>query len=735
MRHFTDNRARWLMSMLPGAVIFLSIAHHVIDFWEQHPALMITLMIVFLPIFAVGFFLISKKIASALSQTRGRRVFLYGLAALLIGSVITWRLYHVPSNDQTLTITPVLAEGQTLALAELKANGEVIALEQAALESGWEEAEGVLYADESARPLTISFQCPVNSPVSVLLATSPQSGTADITFEGEHLRADLSSPTEGVDEILFSSTYYGLHGGVFLLLLVLIDLLAFGALLVIALILQDLGQASTLHRSATENRFPSHRAGLALLMGLGVLLHILNALSISLTLGPDSPGYLQGAVHLARFGNLEGVSAFRGPGTTFLFGPVLWLFGRSPWGMKILLHLISLACIPVSYQIGWQLSRNRQVAFCCGLIAILSPDLYFYANYVMSDLPNLFFVLLFCWCLIVGLETAKWQWIMGTMLSASFATLIRSENALLIAIGFVALLVSFLARGRGGTLGKQAVLSLGAASLLAILPIVWWLNYNQRLHGYQSSTDYLGHVIYDGWVHFGNASGFSFTDPNSGAVKTIEQTIMNYPIIVEEPSGVPTGGEIYPSLIEAGYTPEQAFELLKEATLDSIRSNKRLAFEILVLKLETGLEPKPLLDITLALPNEPVRTDEVKPEFFDIESLSIPRLIRLQRWSDLTVNWVYMHLYAIWVIFCLLALSLSLFHKPMLTWAALILIIATRILIPLTLGLPGWRFILSAWIPLQISAIIWIFLFAKGIKVVSQGHHSSQSNQLSPPTL
>src|SRR5204863_4835242 len=106
---------------------------------------------------------------------------------------------------------------------------------------------------------------------------------------------------------------------------------------------------------------------LNLLLGLGLLLHQLNILSVPLILDADSTVFLQGAEHLLKYGNLDGVSKLVGPGTTFLFAPILFLFGRNAWGMKIFLHLIALACIPVCYWLGWFFSRNHWVAILSGL--------------------------------------------------------------------------------------------------------------------------------------------------------------------------------------------------------------------------------------------------------------------------------------------------------------------------------------------------------------------------------
>jgi hypothetical protein len=543
---------------------------------------------------------------------------------------------------------------------------------------------------------------------------------ADISFGRQQVQADLSSATEGLDEIVFSSSYRGLPGWIFLPALVGIDILAWSVLLLLLLILQELGERSASGTPEPVPPAPSQRLALILLIGLGTFLHALYALSSALTVGPDSPGYLEGAVHLVRFGNLDGVSMSRGPGTALLFGPVIWIFDRNPWGIKILLHLLALACIPVSYRIGWQLSKDPRVAFLSSLIPVLSPDLYYFASFVMADLPNLFLVLLFCWFLLLGLESSRWHWALAVMLTASFATLLRSENSVLLAIGFLTLLLSFAARWRRGQLLNpvQPFLYLGMALLIAVLPVVWWLNHNQRLHGFQSSRAYLAHVIYDGWIYFGNASYVPIADPNSEAVKKIDRAIREYPILIGEVRGIPTGGEIYPSLIQAGYTPEQALDLLEDAAWDSIKSNKDLALALLPLKVRAALRPKRLPDLTYSLPNEPIVTDPIKAEFFDTENLSIPPLIRLQRWANEKLSLFYLHIYRDWVVFCFLQLFLSLFRRPVLTWTALVLIILTRIFTPSILGVPGWRFTLAGWIPLQIVAISWIVLLAAGIKAL-----------------
>jgi hypothetical protein len=93
-------------------------------------------------------------------------------------------------------------------------------------------------------------------------------------------------------------------------------------------------------------------------------------------------------------------------------------------------------------------------------------------------------------------------------------------------------------------------------------------------------------------------------------------------------------------------------------------------------------------------------------------------LIPVQRRLDTLINSVYPHIYPVWVLFCVLTLALSLFRRPALIWITLVLILATRIFLPLTLGMPFWRFTLSGWIPLQLVAVSWLYVCLDGLRAL-----------------
>jgi hypothetical protein len=437
-----------------------------------------------------------------------------------------------------------------------------------------------------------------------------------------------------------------------------------------------------------------------------------------LLLSSDSGFFLQGASYFLKHGNLDGVSMVVGPGSTLLFAPILFLFGRNPAGIKILLHLLALACIPVSYWLGWKISRNRAIAVLSGLIATLSPDLYFYSNYAMTDVPNILLVLLFCVFLLTALESMQPRWIFVTLLTSAFAILLRSENILLLLIGAFILAVEAFQRWLQNRSfdWKKIFLSLTLAFFIASLPVLWWSAHNKRVYGFFGMSNYFGVVIYDGWVYYGDASHLAFSDQNSAAIQKIKGATEKYPITITDKNGFATGWETYPALIKDGYTTDQAMNLLKSAAQDSIQKNKALTLKLLFLKLQAGFQPEITFRTTYSLPGEAVFS--TNSEFFDADNISIPPLIKLQRGVNDFLGLWYPRLYPIWMLVSVLALTLSIFRQPMLSWVALIAVVATRIFIPLTLSVPFWRYTLAGWIPLQIITISWILIFAQGIQSI-----------------
>lgn len=701
----------WLMHTLAGSLVFLGAAHHLLNLWEL-PAwrIFLLLLLFLLPLARLSAFLVDR-LMPRLTEIPKNRLVLFGLIALLLSGFISWRLYRLPDSYQQITLTPLAGQ---VGLIEVKANFQVIPLQKAAVESGWREQDGIYYPGESALPLTVSFQAPAGKPVTALFLTGPQGGRVDASLNLQRQQVDLLNERDGQTTLRLISGYRGLPAWLFLPLFTLAELITFGLGILLLMLLQELGERRL---SPVPINARQVRIDLAILLTIGLILHLINMLAVPTILNADSPAYLSAAVHLVENGNFEGASTSVGPGTALLLAPMLWLLERSPWGPKIILHLIGLACIPLSYRFGWQLSRNRWVAFLSGLVVANSPDIFFYANYPMSDLPNLFFALLFCSLSLSAIERPSLGWMLALLASASFAALLRSENVLLVGLGAAALAVSaFWKRYSGEKIRLWSTLfQIVLAGLLAMLPVFWWSYHNLRNNGFFGMSNYFGVVIYDGWVYFGDALDMRFSDPDSAAYRELQRVAVDFPPEITDKKGVATGWETYYSLLAAGYEPQQIMDLLETAALDSIRKDPRKSVELLFAKFWIGLEPALPPVHTYPLPDEPGWSQDSGSEFFDADNLSIPPLVRLQRQAYVWAAHWYGAIYPVGILISLAALTLGLLRRPALGWFFLTVAVASRIFVPLTVSVAFWRYSLAGWLPLQIIALSWLLLILRGL--------------------
>ncbi len=726
-QNFLKRYSRPIFIFALSGAVFLSLAHHTFRFWEL-PARSMAL------IFLLGASACAWIVSGFLSKLRphaeripAKRLALLIVFAILLGSFTAWGAYRVPNDDQTLTITPLLAQNQTVSLIEIKADGRLVRLKEAAQASRWREQGGVYYAAEDSMPMTLSFRRAVNAPVSILFERQPQGGEVQVVFERQTRRIDLQGAEHEEAALDFVTRYRGLPNGWFVPALVLFDLIAFSSLALAVLLIQEIGQKQVSAGEEAEGGPASHRVNLIVLLGIGIVLHSINILATPLELVADSPAYLAGAIHWLKFGDLSGVPVFRGPGTTFLFAPILWAFGRNPWGMQIFLHSIALACIPLSYWLGWQIGHRRWLAFTAGLIAALTPDLFWYSNVVMSDLPNLSLVLLYCVLLISAIRRPRFGAILTVMLTAAFASLLRSENILLLLFALIFLVLPQNFSRREFSIDsylktlKAPILAFG----LACLPLIAWAAYFHQLYGFVSLGNHTGVVLYDGWVYYGDASKLSFSDSNSPAMQTLETVMKQYPASVTDRTGAPTSLELYPNLMKAGYSNLQAFQLMEHAALDSIHKDYSLTLELLSIKIKAAFEPELALDETYPLPGESIPVNEMKQEYFDNATLGLPPLIRIQRFVNWAIDRIYPSVIPAWAWFGVLALTFSLLRSPTRVWLALTAITATRIFIPAVMALTSWRYTLSGWLPLQIIAVSWIAILIVGVKALLESNRQN----------
>ena len=708
-----------------GSLLFLSAGHHLLNFWEQPFLKMLLLFILFAPLFTIGLSLFIKWITPLLEKTPKKRLYLLISSALIVGSLISLKSYRNPDAYHTLQITPLLQNGESIRIAEIKAGKRVLEIKEKEIkEAGWQRDGEFIVATKNSQIINISFKAESNAPVIILLDAFPEGGEIDVSLSRDRGSADTQRETQGQTKLTLTSQYRGIPNWIFPPLLALSDLLFFSAIVLILLLIQERGMAlSASLQTVTVN----HRRNLFILLGFSLVIHLFNILTVPLILDVDTPGYLQGAIHFIEHGNLDGTSPVRGIGSTFLFTPILFLFGRNPWGMKVFLHLFAIACTPLAYKIGWQLTKREKVAFLSGFFAMSSPDLMLYSNYLWSDLINLFAALVYLTALLSSLKKPTFSRILALMIINSMAILFRTESIVLLPISAFFLFWKALSlfdlkawkknkaikeQSKTIKILSQTVFSLLLATILILLSAA----HNNKIHGFFGLNSYAGESFYDGWVYYGDASKLNFSNQNSEAIQIINQSIEKHPIIITDKSNIATGWEIYPSLLKSGYTSEEAMDIFAQATFDSITNDWALTFEFLKLKIKKGLSPNITHIKILPLPGEAPDPGTTKEHYYDLEKLSAPYLINIQRKINeaLPIFYFQIYPYIVWMI--IPSIFFSLYRKPSILWVAFFVITLTRTFMPIIMGAALWRLILAGLIPLQISAVAWYSILIRGIK-------------------
>lgn len=715
----TQPKARW--SAFASAVLVLSVAHHAVNFWGL--SFLNTLLVVAcIPVFAVLFYFMLSPVWSVAQQTGWKRWGIFLPLALIISIYLTWRVFESPIVWHHLEITPVQnSQHEPVRLVEIKeSSGGRVKFSRIST-NGWTLDNGVLVSNPQAPvPLLYAFEGPLDQPAQLTFQSTAQGSEVQINFDGVATTVQLQDVNPGLQIVHLVTRYrFGIPGNLMITLTVILDLLTFMLLFTFLWLIQE-SQQPAQQDSTSSNLSITHKRNLALLIGLGVALHLVNFFSVPLQLGADSPTYIQGAAYWVFHHNLDGVSSMRGPGTTLLFIPIVSLFGRDPWAMKALLHILALSCVPLAYWLAWQLSGRKLFACLAGLLIVFTPDLYFYSNYLMSEIPNIFFVLLFCTLLLAAIQTLQFKWIAAALLIGSFIVLLRPENLIVFAIGGIFLLIRVfqvwtstadsIARK---SLAVRYLMQIGVMGLLGVIPILAWMLHNQQLHGFFGLSDYGGEVFYTGWVYEAEASHISFTDANSPAVKIIRDAYWNQP---DSPKGgEPTGWNIYPYLIRQGYGNEQAFAILRQAAMDSIKKDYWVTLKVLAVKLKDAFIPTMIAAQTFDLPGEPTGFSNLKALYFDQDQAPFPWLVYLQRQIYVVLDFHYRFLYPMWFWICLIATVYSLYRKPFIIYLPIVLIALTRVFIPNLIGLSHWRPTVSGIVLLQIFGLaglqtLWTFL-------------------------
>jgi hypothetical protein len=670
------------LSIFIGISIVFSVSHHTLNFWGLKLWQEALILSISIPILSLLFFLLVNRVWDLCATIEGKRWLFFLFPAVVIAMIMTGRSFVVPSTWHQIEIIPAPghSSGQVVLYEIETPRGKAVRFSKTESFEGWKFENNVLKTvSANPAPISFSFFSPIDETISLLFLRSLDSRNVTVVLDGQRLEVKLYSQDAGQNPVQMTTAYkQGIPGGFVLFFVALMDFIAFFFLILFLWLVQEISQITS---SAKQNRKDGfifqHRVGILILLAFAVLFHAVNFLTAPLIVSSDSPGYLSGAVSWMQHHNLNGVPSSRGPGTTFLFIPAFLFFGRNPLGVKATLHLLSIACVPLSYWLGWQLFNRRSFAFFSGLITLLIPELYLYSNIVMSDVPNVFFGFLFCSLLISALETFSWKSIVACMLTASFAAFIRPENILMLVIGAGFLVIKFVFERKDVLKHLQV---LGAASLIAIIPLLGWSVHNYKMHGFFGLSNYADEVLYDGWIYFGEASGFQITDPDSPAVRSIGEVVKAYGVPAAS-IVAPTGWELYPLLLKYGYTEKQTMKLLGDAARDSIRKDPELSMRLYILKLEKSFIPESIMLITFEIPKEGTTLKPWKGEYFDGENPLFPALIPIQRQVYDSLDGFNRYLYYPLIMFCLGVLFLSIYQKKFFLWMPVIIITASRVFV------------------------------------------------------
>lgn len=672
------------------------------------------ILVFFVPLVSVLIFFLLNRIWSVCQALEKKRWLYFLIPGAIIAMILTARFFVAPSVQHELKIIPSEGQSGRIELYEIKAPaGRVVNLSRIDRAGGWTLENNTLVTDEqNPGILTYSFFGPIGDDISLLFSQSLESRDVIVVLDGREQAVELNSSDAGLKAVEISTSYKaGIPAILILLPVAVVDFLAFFFFLLFLWLVIELPQTMP---DKTEGRFPfSHLTGLVILLAVSLLLHVPNFFAVPLLIDADSPSYLQGAVHWAEHGNLDGVPFFRGPGTTFLFIPAFLFFGNDPWGVKLVLHLMAIGSVFVSYRLGWQLFQRRSFAFFAGLITLLIPETFFYSNFVMSDMPNIFFGLLFCSLLLSTLETFSWRWLLPTMLTASFLTLLRPENVILLVIagGFLPVKL-FIEHGRDISQFRRAVQMLGVSVLVAVIPLLLWAARNDRLHGFFGLSNYSGEVLYTGWVYYGEASGLPFIDTDSEAVGKINKAVEAYSGEIDY-RDVPTGWELYPALVEYGYTSGEAFELLGDAAKDSMRKDWKLTLDLLWIKVRKSLVPENIPSLTFPLSEErtdiPEEQGQKAGSDLKEERSVFPVFIHWQRAAYEWVNLWYRYFYYPVFLLSLGMMFLALYQRRFFAWAPVVVITASRVFIPIVFGLGNWRYVVSGLVFMPLFFLLAVY--------------------------
>lgn len=708
------------VSLVAALAVVLSLSHHWLNFWGLPLLSLVLLLLVGVPVAALLIFQLLRRIWDRLAGISNKRWLFFLIPSVALASVFAWRTFTPPIVWHTIEMYPPSEYGRNeVRLIEIKVS-QVRRVQFSRIKylGGWRIQGDFLVPDGSdQRPLTYSFIGPVDKPVQLTFVTSPLGGSVALTLDGASLTIDLAGPHESLKAIELDVRYrFGIASWIVSSLVYLMDLLAILFLFTFLWLVQEVVQAEYPRSQPRAARdLSTHWKPIVILLAIGVAFHTANVLAVPLIVVGDSNTHLAGTMYWLKHFNLDGVNSGQGPGISFLFIPIMLIFGRNPWALKLFLHLLAIGCIPLGYQLGWQMTRKRWFAFLAGMVALLTADLYLYSNLVMTELPYIFFGLLFIVLLIDAFESFGWIWLIAAMIVGSFNVLLRPENIVMLGIGILLLIVRGIWELRGmkekgrGLKSRSVWLRIGSAILVAVVPVFWWSAHNYRVHGFFGLSDHAGEAWYDGWVYFGESSHIAITDSHSESVGVINDALAAHPPSPDGTTDAPTSHEASSALMRAGYTRQQSVSILQQAAYDSILNDPLLSLELLFIKFREGLTPDMVAVFSGPLRDQDPGLSELKLTYFDEERITTGWLVDLQRVAYEIMTFWYRGFYRTWTWVSFGALGLSLYRRPVFLWIPLVLITGTRILLPTIVSLSHWRYVLAGILPLQIIGMSGLY--------------------------
>lgn len=706
------DRRRLILAAIVGEVCALSALQHLWNFWGWPSGTQLWTSLLIGPALSIPVSAGLTPIWTDIRSIARARWMQFLMPAVLVAGAITWQLFSYPEINHELTVRP-LGRAGAVRITEIRlAYGRVIPLSDLANLEGWSLEAGALTArTPGAKPIKLSFRGPIGELIRISFVTAADGGTASVNLDGRRLDLNLQGPEDNETRARFITQYrWGPLNVLMIPLIATIDILAGLFLLGAIWVAHEIGQRPHQGRSHLQDDAKRpHRAGLLLVCSLALALHIFSFLAVPLRVTKDGPSYVQGAAHWVAFHNFDGASSYRGPATTFLFAPAMEIFGRNPWGVKLVLHALAFACVPLAYRIGWQLQRRRWVAVAAGLLTALSPDLYAYSNFTLSEVPHIFALLAYCTLLLTALGSLSPRLMLISLVAGSLTVLVRADNIVAAGLGAAALALTVMFSktaandpAREFSPWWKRLRGLVMALLLAALPLVGWSAHNLRVHGFFGISNYGGEVLYDGWIYFAESLGTHLLDRESPAVLELDAVI---PILDRDDAEPPTGWAVYHALLQHGYESQRAFSLLGQATLDSIRSHLQAALRVLVLKLRQAPRPEPIMPAPITSTEKVDRYADSTAEYFDQEAGLSGALGTLQLGVYRLVGRIYSPVYGAWFAFCILTLWLSSYRRPPLAWLTIAAISLAVLLLPTVIGLPNWRYLIPGTLLLSPMAL------------------------------